>query len=98
MLTAFLALSARMEESNGALLPAERLQWVQDYVRQHRTARVTQLSQTLRVSEVTVRRDLELLERRGIVERTRGGAIAAQRVHGEPPYQEATSRMVAEKQ
>jgi DeoR family transcriptional regulator, fructose operon transcriptional repressor len=87
-----------MEESNGALLPAERLQWVQDYVRQHRTARVTQLSQTLGVSEVTVRRDLELLERRGIVERTRGGAIAAQRIHGEPPYLEATSRMVAEKQ
>jgi DeoR family fructose operon transcriptional repressor len=80
-----------------ALLPAERLQWVQDYVRREGTARVAQLSRTLGVSEVTVRRDLELLERRGIVERTRGGAIAAQRVHGEPPYQEATARQVEEK-
>jgi DeoR family fructose operon transcriptional repressor len=80
-----------------ALLPAERLQWVQDYVRREGTARVAQLSRTLGVSEVTVRRDLELLERRGIVERTRGGAIAAQRVHGEPPYHEATARQVQEK-
>jgi DeoR family fructose operon transcriptional repressor len=49
------------------------------------------------VSEVTVRRDLEELERRGLLERTHGGAIAAQRMRFEPAYLEAISLHADEK-
>jgi DeoR/GlpR family transcriptional regulator of sugar metabolism len=40
----------------------------------------------LKTSEATVRRDLEWLERTGIVERTHGGAILNQRLTLEPEY------------
>ncbi|MYV99659.1 DeoR family transcriptional regulator, partial [Streptomyces sp. SID3343] len=37
---------------------------------------VSELSRRLGVSEMTVRRDLDALERRGLVRRVRGGAVA----------------------
>jgi DeoR family fructose operon transcriptional repressor len=43
------------------------------------------------VSEVTIRRDLEALERRGVLERTHGGAVLTQRMRAEPAYVEAIS-------
>ena len=51
--------------------------------------RVSTLAELLGVSEVTVRRDLEELERKGLLERTHGGAIAAQRTRSEAAYLEA---------
>jgi DeoR/GlpR family transcriptional regulator of sugar metabolism len=52
----------------------------------------------LRVSEVTIRRDLEDLERRGLLERTHGGAVLAQCMACEPLSVEAASRHPFEKQ
>ena len=52
--------------------------------------RVSALSEQLGVSEVTIRRDLEVLERRGMLERTHGGAVAAVGAV-EPAYREAAS-------
>lgn len=79
-------------------LPAERHRRIQEFLRQHRAARVSTLSDLLGVSEVTIRRDLEDLERRHLLERTHGGAILAQRMAQEPPYTEAASRNPIEKQ
>ncbi len=59
--------------------------------------RVSTLSEMLGVSEVTIRRDLEDLERRDLLERTHGGAILAQRMAQEPSYVVAVSRNQAEK-
>ena len=59
--------------------------------------RVSALSERLGVSEVTIRRDLELLERRGMLERTHGGAIATQRLRAEPAYRDAASTNPEEK-
>ena len=53
--------------------------------------RVSMLSEMLGVSEVTIRRDLEALERRGLLERTHGGAVRTQRMHVEPAYLDAVS-------
>lgn len=47
---------------------------------------VAGLSRTLAVSEMTVRRDLEALERQGLLRRVRGGAISAVSRGYEPPY------------
>lgn len=79
-------------------LPAERHRRIQELLREHRAARVSTLAELLGVSEVTIRRDLEDLERRGLLERTHGGAILAQRMAREPLYVEAALSHPVEKQ
>lgn len=59
--------------------------------------RVSTLADLLGVSEVTIRRDLEALELRGLLERTHGGAVLTQRMHAEPAYFEAISSHPDEK-
>jgi DeoR/GlpR family transcriptional regulator of sugar metabolism len=49
------------------------------------------------VSEVTIRRDLEELEGRGVLERTHGGAIRPQGMAAEPPFLEAIGRHATDK-
>ena len=78
-------------------LPAERHHTILDVVRKRRAVRVSTLSELLGVSEVTVRRDLEDLEHRGLLERTHGGAISTQRMGPEPAYVEAVARNPGEK-
>jgi DeoR/GlpR family transcriptional regulator of sugar metabolism len=48
---------------------------VQQLAREN-VVRVAELSQNFGVSEVSIRRDLERLERRGLLERVHGGAVA----------------------
>jgi DeoR family fructose operon transcriptional repressor len=78
-------------------LPAERHRRIQELLREHRVVRVSSLSHQMRVSEVTIRRDLETLETRGLLERTHGGAVATRWIGVEPGYVEATSRNAEEK-
>lgn len=72
-------------------LPAERHRRIEEILRERRVVRVSTLSEQIGVSEVTIRRDLEALERRGILERTHGGAVLTQRMRAEPAYVEAIS-------
>lgn len=72
-------------------LPAERHRRIQGLLRERRVVRVSTLSDLMGVSEVTIRRDLEALERRGLLERTHGGAVLTQRMRAEPAYVEAIS-------
>lgn len=53
----------------------ERLQKIREIIMQQKSVDVTWLSKYLRVSEVTIRRDLEKLEVEGILKRTYGGAV-----------------------
>jgi DeoR family fructose operon transcriptional repressor len=78
-------------------LPAERHRRIQELLRDHRVVRVSSLSEEMGVSEVTIRRDLETLESRGLLERTHGGAVASRWMRVEPGYVEATSRNAEEK-
>lgn len=55
------------------------------------------LCELLDVSEATVRRDLEWLENRGLIERTHGGAILNERVNLEQEYQQRALRQIEEK-
>ncbi|MFN8454259.1 MAG: DeoR/GlpR family DNA-binding transcription regulator [Anaerolineae bacterium] len=68
------------------LIPAQRRQRIRDFLEIHQIAQNTVLSEMLQVSEATIRRDLELLERQGILERTHGGAALSQRLGQEPDY------------
>lgn len=53
----------------------ERRRIIKEYLKEHNQVQVQELSRILDVSEVTVRRDLEFLEKEGLLTRTHGGAI-----------------------
>ncbi|MFP3156374.1 DeoR/GlpR family DNA-binding transcription regulator [Lachnospiraceae bacterium ZAX-1] len=53
----------------------ERLQRIKTLLLEKKSVDVIWLSEALKVSEVTIRRDLEKLEREGYLQRTHGGAI-----------------------
>lgn len=57
------------------MLPEERRRAILDHVRSSGSADVAGMSGRLRVSAATIRRDLRLLEERGDLERTHGGAV-----------------------
>lgn len=58
---------------------------------------VAELSQILKVSEITIRRDLDILEGKGVLERTHGGAISSRRMSSEPLYDQKNRIELAEK-
>jgi DeoR family transcriptional regulator, aga operon transcriptional repressor len=60
--------------------------------------RVDDLSAALRVSPVTIRRDLEHLQRIGLLERTHGGAMRTRAFGPEPLYRDKRARCAAEKE
>ncbi len=68
------------------LIPAQRFQRIQAYLQQHRVARNAELCDLVQASEATIRRDLEILEARGLLERTHGGAVWTLRLPQEPAY------------
>jgi DeoR family fructose operon transcriptional repressor len=69
-----------------SLIPAQRRERIQEYLAIHKIVRMDELYEMLDTSEATVRRDLEWLERDGVLERTHGGAILSQRMTLEPEY------------
>ena len=84
---------------NKSLLPAERQQRILDILREEFTARSSRLSELMRVSEMTIRRDLDILEGQGLIERTHGGAVFRQeRVAGKFRYSTSAEKNLEEKQ
>jgi DeoR family fructose operon transcriptional repressor len=79
------------------LIPAQRRERIQEYLAVHQIARTADLMDLLETSEATVRRDLEWLEQKGILERTHGGAILNQRVIFEQEYQQRAQHFPEEK-
>ena len=71
---------------SSTLIPAERQKLISELVRSQGVVKVADLRDRLDVSEITVRRDLETLEQKGVLERTHGGAIYSQRMRAEPLY------------
>jgi DeoR/GlpR family transcriptional regulator of sugar metabolism len=84
---------------NHSRLPAERQQQILELLREEFTIRSSNLSELLGVSEMTIRRDLDLLEQNGLVERTHGGAVFRQeRVAGKFHYQNSAKENPEQKQ
>lgn len=79
------------------LIPAQRRERIQEYLTIHQIARTADLCEMLDASEATVRRDLEWLESKGILERTHGGAILNQRMILEQEYQQRMQHHPEEK-
>ncbi|MDO4910155.1 MAG: DeoR/GlpR family DNA-binding transcription regulator [Corynebacterium sp.] len=66
----------RKEESRSPMLKAERLDRTLKLLEKNRVITVDELVDTLNISEATARRDLELLAKKKLLIRTRGGAIS----------------------
>jgi DeoR family fructose operon transcriptional repressor len=82
---------------NKPLIPAQRRERIQEYLAIHQIARSVDLCDMLETSEATVRRDLEWLEQKGVLERTHGGAILSQRMIFEQEYQQRAQHHPEEK-
>jgi len=86
-------------KNNHSRLPAERQQRILDILREEFTIRSSRLSELLCVSEMTIRRDLDFLEQKGLVERTHGGAVFRQeRVAGKFHYRSSIKENPEQKQ
>ncbi len=64
------------------MFPAERLTRIKDILTDKKQIDISFLSNTLNVTEVTIRRDLEKLESEGFLMRTHGGAVLAENGNG----------------
>lgn len=80
------------------LIPVDRQTRVQRMIEEKGVVKVTELSKLFGVTELTIRRDFDVLEKRGVLERTHGGAILRRRVKGEPLYVEKNQKHRTQKE
>jgi DeoR/GlpR family transcriptional regulator of sugar metabolism len=76
----------------------ERLQRIEHLLKEQRHVRVAELSQYLGVSEPTVRRDLQRLEKEGRLRREHGGAVAVPQATPELPVMYRVTECAGEKE
>ena len=74
------------------MLAVQRQMRIMDEVARTGGARVSMLTRLLGVSDMTVRRDIDALARRGLVRRVHGGAAAGQGSSDEPGFGAKVSR------
>lgn len=80
-----------MTEDLGDMLPAQRQDRILAEIERAGGARITQLAVLLGVSEMTIRRDLDVLARRGLVKKVYGGATVRTRSTSDEPGFEVKS-------
>src|SRR4051794_28712198 len=78
-------------------LSIERQGQIERFIREHSRATVGELSQYFKVSEPTIRRDLDKLVSTGKVRRAHGGAIALEKAAPEPPVIQRMQESAEEK-
>ena len=80
-------------------IPAERQKKIIEYIELNTSAQIHELAEKFHVSEATVRRDLDDLDRQGALRRTYGGAMKTDNGPShESVHSEKISRMTDEKQ
>lgn len=80
------------------MLPAERRQFILDELYKNKVVAVNELAQQLNVTTMTIRRDLQLLEDNGLVEKSHGGAVLTESLVKEATYHNRKLVHVQEKQ
>jgi DeoR family fructose operon transcriptional repressor len=70
------------------IIPAARQSRIMELIKRDGLVTVEALSKKLDVSVITIRRDLSVLEEKGVLERTHGGAILTQQIEREFNYSE----------
>jgi DeoR family transcriptional regulator of aga operon len=80
------------------MFPEERRREIVTILNNHGRCLVGNLARELDVSEVTIRQDLDVLEREGLLRRTHGGAILNSKIAFERPFQIEETSWKAEKE
>ncbi|MQY11695.1 Glucitol operon repressor [Streptomyces sp. RB5] len=84
---------APLSDNNQNLLAEQRRAMILDEVRRRGGVRVNELTRRLKVSDMTVRRDLDALARQGMVEKVHGGAVPVVEASTHEPGFEAKSAL-----
>lgn len=91
-------MSQNEKSSMSSLIPVERRKRILDILKRDHSVRVVELSELFDVSEVTIRRDLELMEEEGLLSRSYGGAVIGQHLQTEQLYANKSSSFQNEKE
>jgi DeoR family fructose operon transcriptional repressor len=86
------------DEEVGRVYPEERQQWIVEHARSVGRVEVATLADELDVTTETIRRDLKVLERHGLLRRVHGGAIPVERLGFEPGLATRDAVLTAEKE
>jgi len=97
LLTKMLECESKKTCNGSEMLVDERRHRIAEWVLAREAATVTELSEGFGVSPVTIRSDLEVLEKQGMLKRNRGGAVATRVMRFAPAFQEKTSIHLQEK-
>lgn len=94
------AKKAAVEQGRGSqMLIEERRQYIVALAQQHGRVLVEELAESLGISRITIRKDLDYLQRRGALQRTHGGALLpGSGALSDPSLQEKEGRHSREKQ
>ena len=80
------------------MLSIERQRNISDFLKEDGNVKVSELSKKLNVSEETIRRDLKVLEKKGLLHRIHGGGISFNHVRIEPYYKAKMYLNIIQKQ
>lgn len=80
------------------MLQAERRNYIIEILNRDGKVIIEDLAKTLNVSEMTIRRDLQYLERHKLITRTHGGAVLHNLLTEEIPYTKKAEQNMQEKQ
>jgi DeoR/GlpR family transcriptional regulator of sugar metabolism len=85
-----------MKNSNG--LVSKRQQLILQYLKENGKVNINDLSKKLGVSPITIRRDLQLFEHNGIVEKFYGGAALIEKsLDDDPSFSDSSEKHVSQK-
>lgn len=80
------------------MLAKQRQEWILRHLQEDGAVRVAELTALLQVSDMTIRRDLDVLARRGLVDKVHGGAtLHDQPTSDEPGFERKSSQQLTEK-
>jgi DeoR/GlpR family transcriptional regulator of sugar metabolism len=74
-----------MNEENGALFAEERRAKISELLATEKRVLVKDLAERFQISIDSIRRDLTIMEQKGLLKKTHGGAIPAMKVRQAPP-------------
>jgi len=86
-----------MAKNGKKALTEERRRRIMEELKQRGAVRTLELARFFSVSPMTIRNDLAVLARRGLVERVHGGAMVKDTLAAEPSYYEKAIRNLEEK-
>jgi DeoR family transcriptional regulator, fructose operon transcriptional repressor len=80
------------------LIPVDRQARIQKLIQEKGIVKVEQLSKIFNVTRLTIRRDFDILEKKGVLERTHGGAVLRRRIKEEALYAEKNLKYNSQKE